>query len=207
MPAILKLDQVGLPAGTPGEARNDGLLTGAEITATSTGAGSSHSLEILWVPDGDTNTAASFAHPTGTTWTWTPTPGCPGTYLLRLTVDGDVQERTFRMLTPRLGLAVPALNELADPTGSLVNNGAAVLAASQDNAPETSVPPGAALQTAPASAGKPFSGGNYGGWYRLLRNQALRTEDLAAGREPMGFLFPDDAAQETLNPGLDTEIS
>ena len=40
MPAQILIDQAGLPAGTPGESRSDGLSTGAQVTLTSNARGS-----------------------------------------------------------------------------------------------------------------------------------------------------------------------
>lgn len=186
MPAILRIDQAGLALGTAGKTRSDGLLNGALVTLTSTGAGTTHVLQILWVPDGDTDALVSFVQLTGTTWSFTPSADAPGTYRLFLDVDGDQEVRELRVRTANLRLIVPALNELADPFASLIQKTAAEVDASEDNELETVMPP--ALSGLPqTSTPSPFLAGNYGGWYRWTRDTTIALEDRAAGLEPQGF--------------------
>lgn len=157
MTAIIKIDQTGLSAGVADQSREDGLDTGAQVQLTNVSPGSTSSWVLLWVPDADVNAVASLA-PAGSDATFTPTASVYGTYRVQLTVDAglvteSVSIRTFAILTPNKGFRIPALNERADDEASLVNNGAAILAASETNAP---------------IAGGPFASGNYGGWYAAL---------------------------------------
>lgn len=141
MPAIMRIDQAGLPAGTPGRARIDGLLTGALVTLTSIGGGSTHRFELLAVPPGAEASVATLTQINPTTWEFTPTVDAWGSYRIRLIVDEglgteSVQVRILAMLSPAAGILFPAWNETADPAGSLVNAGAQVLGRSENNAPD-----------------------------------------------------------------------
>jgi hypothetical protein len=186
MAAIIEITQAGLGAGTAGKSRSDGLLTGGKVTVDSVGPGAVHTLTLLWVPDGDAGFAATFLQVTPTQWTWDPTPGAPGTYIILLDVDGDTDIRVLRMRTANLAIIVPGLNELADPAANLTNNGAAEVAASLDNEDEIAVL--AALANLPPSLiPKPFLSGNYGGWYRWVRDITVQLDDRAAGGSPHGF--------------------
>lgn len=156
----MKIDQAGLPAGTAGRARTDGLGTGALVTLTSTGGGNTHRFELLWVPEDDTTAVASLA-PTGTpsVWTFSPTALAYGTYRIRLVVDEGLATesetiRVFRVRDPATGIALPAPNERADPSASLVNAGSSVIGRSEDNEVEAPV----------------FANGNWSGWYRVMRD-------------------------------------
>jgi hypothetical protein len=184
----LKFDQVGLvPAGLAGSSRSDGKLDGAQVTVTSTGGGAVHQAEMLWAPDGDKNGPVSFVQATATTWTFTPSPGCPGTYRIRLTVDGVIDStREFRVRTHVLGLVIPAVNELADPHASRANSGALFVAASEDNEIEPLVKPALSVDP-PSTSVAPFSGGSYAGWYKALRDSILTVEELATSLDPHGL--------------------
>jgi len=125
MASVMKIDQVGLPAGTDGRSRSDGLATGALVTLTAITAGTTHKFELLWVPPGDVNAVASLAA-TGvpSVWTFTPTAGVYGTYRIKHTVDEglgteDATIRTFGIRNP-CGVLVPAFNEKADEDASLI---------------------------------------------------------------------------------------
>lgn len=201
MAAIIRITQVGLGAGTDDKTRTDGLLTGGKVTVDSTGAGALHDLQLLWIPDGDAGFAASFVQTFPTQWTWVPTPGAPGTYIILLDVDGDTSIRLLRMRTANLGLMVLGLNELGDPAGSLLNNGAAVIAASQDNENELALLAALAALT-PTLIPKPFLTGNYGAWYRMLRDMAVELDDRAAGRTPQGFQAIDSLSELPVDTGL-----
>lgn len=174
MAAILKWDQVGLPAGTPGNSRDDGLDNGAVITMSSTGAGAVHALELLWVPDDDVSAEASFASASPTSWTMTPQAGRYGTYIARLTVDGEVTEHSFSILTPNFQLRIPGLNERASRIANLASAASpatkvALLKASTHNTPD---------------AGNPaFALGDYGGWYSAIRKLILAVDLLGAPTE------------------------
>ena len=201
MAAIIRITQVGLGAGTNDKARTDGLLTGGKVTVDSVGAGAVHDVQLLWIPDGDAGFAASFTQTLPTQWTWDPTPGAPGTYIILLDVDGETSIRLLRMRTANLGLMVLGLNELGDPTGSLLNNGAAVIAASQDNENEIALLAALADLT-PTLIPKPFLTGNYGAWYRMLRDMAVELDDRAAGRTPQGFQAIDSLSELPVDTGL-----
>lgn len=165
--AEMKIDQVGIPAGTNGRARSDGLADGSTVTLTATNPGATTAtFSLLWVPIGDTTAVATLA-PTGNplVWEFTPTADRPGTYRIQLVTDvglpseSDVSIRVFRVRTPA-GLAIPALNEVADPMASLLNHGAAVVAASEDNE---------------YVAGSPGTLGtfDYSGWFRTWHEMVM----------------------------------
>lgn len=164
MAAIIKIDQVGLPAGVADQSRSDGLATGAVVTLTSVSPGTSNTWALLWTPDADTTAYASLT-PSGVTATFTPTVGARGTYRIQLTVDGVVSIRTFSVRTAD-GLRIPALNEGASADASLINAGAGMIAVSETNEP---------------IAGTHFSGGSYGGWYSALVELYTKIGDIIAG--------------------------
>jgi hypothetical protein len=160
--ASLRID-VGASVGTPGESRNDGepgvLVT---VTALSVGA-TTRTLRFANIePHSDSSPA--LAHPTSTTWTFTPPADAYGrAYLLELVEDegretASTVRRTLRIPTENLGLLMPAPMETANPLASRQNNGPTVVAASNDNA-----------------------GGNYLGWSDHLSTW-LRTIDDQLGR-------------------------
>lgn len=169
MAASMIIDQAGLPAGTAGKARTDGLATGALVTLTSAGGGTTHRFQLLWAPTAAWATApASLTQTTPTTWTFTPPAGVYGTYRIELIVDEglsteDRQIRIFGVRTPVKGLRLPALNEIASSLATLLDNGADQIAASEAN--ENIV-------------GGPFAAGNYGGWYPELE---LAFDEIEAG--------------------------
>jgi hypothetical protein len=174
MPAILQIDQAGLPAGTPGVARSDGLDDGSLVTLTSTGGGSTHEARLLWVPPDDIAAAPSFVQATPTTWTFSPTARVYGGYRIELIVDEGLpsEDREIRIFGIRLhgsGALIPALNEIADPAASLVLAGAAQIAASENN--------------------EAFLGLQYTGWWEIFRTLAL---ELERGRAGTYYGFSDD---------------
>ena len=161
----MTINQAGLiPAGTPGQSRTDGMDTGALVTLTSTGQGSTHEFELDWVPVGDTTAVPSLAPISATAWTYTPTLNKYGTYRIRLVVDRllptRVEEvRLFAVRTSLKALRIPALNEFADPGANLVSTVppidlARYTKSSEDNAVDY---PDAQLNAYP-----------YAGWYRAL---------------------------------------
>jgi len=126
----LRIDQAGLAAGTPGRSRTDGLATGALVTLRNTGSGSTTLFRLLWVPPGDTTAVVSLVA-TGDpkVWTFSPTAARYGSYLIELIEDEGRsterrEQRVFVVRTPN-GLIIPALNELADPLASLLNQNVA----------------------------------------------------------------------------------
>lgn len=134
----MTIDQAGLPAGTAGRSRSDGLATGALVTLTSVTVGTTYKFQLLWVPPGDTNAVSSLAA-TGTPsiWTFTPTALKYGTYRIKLIVDEGLgtEETTIRTLGVKhpSGLLMPAFNEKADPDASLILNTADEIEASENN--------------------------------------------------------------------------
>ena len=135
MTATLRIVQAGLPGGPAynGLARTDGLDTGALVTLSSVGTGTLHDIRLLWVPSEDVNAVASFTPIGGNQWTFSPTPGVYGTYRIQIEVDGEVDELIFAIRTPRLRIVIPAFNERADEDATLLLNGAAQVAASENN--------------------------------------------------------------------------
>lgn len=141
MAAIMRVDIAGaFPAiGADGRARTDG-IPGAVVTLNSIGGGgSTHEFELLWVPVEDTTAEASLAV-TGDPLVWEFTFGAAaqGPYLVKLTVDRGLpteatQQRRVEIRSPEMNLSYPALNEVADPTASLVNQGAGVVDANDNN--------------------------------------------------------------------------
>lgn len=142
MASQIQIDQAGLaPAGSPGISRTDGLDDGSVVTLTNTGSGSTTLFRLLDVPLGDTTAAATLT-PTGgdpKVWEFTPTAGVFGTYLIELIEDQNqvtekTERRIFGIRLQPSGLLIPGLNEIADPTASLINDGAGPIEASDDNA-------------------------------------------------------------------------
>jgi hypothetical protein len=136
MASQILIDQVGLSSGVAGQARTDGLDTGALVTVTNTGSGTVTVFQLLWVPPGDTTAVSSLAA-TGDNkiWTFSPTAGVYGTYLIQLVEDGAaVETRAFAVRTPRHGLVIPALNERGSESSSLVSAGSTFIEAAENNA-------------------------------------------------------------------------
>lgn len=170
MSAQMLIDQAGLPAGTPGVARTDGLDTGALVTLESTGSGSTHEFRLLWTPTNDVTAVASLAPSSPTIWTFSPTALAYGTYRIELIVDEGLstesrQVRAFVVRTPNAGLIIPALNEVASPTASLENAGGDQIDASENNEPFG-----------------PFISGSYAGWWRAFEEWVLHIDGLSVVR-------------------------
>lgn len=162
---VIKIDQAGLPAGTAGRARSDGLDTGALVTLESTGPGGTHTFRLLWVPSGDTTAVGSLAV-TGNPriWTFSPTAGVYGSWLIELEVDGQRSRRVFGVRTPNLALLIPAFNEDADDDANLFLNGAAQVEASDNNEP---------YYRNPAI--------DYAGWWASLEDAFLSLDTVGGG--------------------------
>jgi hypothetical protein len=149
MAATIKFDQSGLPAGINNRSRSD-IVAGTAVTITSVTPGTVETCELLWKPPEDDTAVISGSSPT---WSIVPKVGTSGTYRIRLTVDGAIQIKTFTTLTPILALPIPAANEKADPTASLVKNTATEIDAAETN-----------------EAFSPFTGGSaWGTWPFLER--------------------------------------
>lgn len=141
MAASMQIDQAGLGAGTPGQARSDGLDDGSLVTLTSITVGTTYKFEFLWTPPGDVDAVSSLVQ-TGSpeVWTFSPTPGVYGNYRIHLVVDEGLPTeeetiRTFGIRTPA-GILIPGFNEKADEDASLLQNGAVEIEASENNEPE-----------------------------------------------------------------------
>jgi hypothetical protein len=161
MPAIMTIDQVGLPAGLAGFARTDGLATGALVTVTSVGGGSTSLVNLLWVPPTDTTAIASLVQTGPTTWEFLPTALVYGTYRIELITDEGLptesrQIRSFVIRTPNLGLIIPAANEIADNEATLLNNTLATIDRSEQN-----------------EAFAPFVTGSSWGWWRAMSEMIM----------------------------------
>lgn len=171
MSATITIDQVGLPAGVPDRSRTDGLATGAVVTLTNTGTGSTTRFQILWTPPGDTTAVMSLG-PTGpNTWTFVPTASQYGSYSVECIEDEGLptENRSTRKIvvrTPNLGLVIPALNERASFTASLVNKGPRQVAASLDNS--TDYP-------------SPLDVLDYAGWWRAYHELFMAVDSGGGG--------------------------
>lgn len=157
MPLRIKISQVGLPAGTPGVSRTDGLATGALVTLEDVEGTGNSSFHLLWGPPADTNSLASLAPSVDPDiWTFTPTAGLYDTFLIELREHGvPVERRIFGIRTPNQHLLIPALNERASRHASWDNDGTDEIELSENNAvdfPDTSLNAYA-----------------YAGWWRSLR--------------------------------------
>lgn len=143
----LRIDQVGLSAGTPGVARNDGLSTGAKVTLTDTAAGGMTLFELLWVPVGDTSARASLAASNDShVWSFTPSTGVFGPYRIRLThTVGAIVTSEVRIfgIADDSNFVPPAPGERSDPNASLLNAiDPAVIARCERNWPTSHFPAG-----------------------------------------------------------------
>ncbi len=171
MPAIIQIDQAGLPAGVAGFARTDGLATGALVTLESTGGGATARFELLWAPPDDTTAVASLVATGPTTWTFSPDVAVYGTYRILLVVNEGLptesrQIRCFVIRTPNRGLIIPAANEVADPSATILTAGATTIDRSEQNEPFA-----------------PFALGSSWGWWRAL-SEAIMAADNSGGGVP-----------------------
>lgn len=163
--ATIKFDQVGLESpGVMDKTRIDGSDSGGEVTITGSEAGTA---QLLWAPIEDDSAFSSLHQVSPTVWKFTPSSGVYGTYRVKFIPTSNpagATVRLFAILTPVLGLRIPALNERSDPNASLINSGAAVVAASEYNRNGEGV----------------FEDGDYGGSYTAVASLMQKVEDLAA---------------------------
>lgn len=163
MPAIMILDQATLaPPGVADQARIDGLSGGQVVTLESTAHISTFTFDLLWVGlHGviDTTSVASLAPSGPTTFDFTPTVGSFGSWAIQLTTDVGTADEAVSVRIFGIVEAgkerIPAPQEQGDPTGSLINDGPAVIARSWMNAPEVV---------------GPFLLGTWAPWWRALAN-------------------------------------
>lgn len=174
MASQLKIDQSGLSAGLAGVSRTDGKDDGSLVTLTNTGSGATTRFRILDAPLGDVDAVATLA-PTGDSkiWTFTPTTGKHGTFLIELVEDlGQPTEKTERRIfgvrLPSSGLLIPALNEHASPSASLANAGPAQIEASDNNALDYSTHPD-------------LNDRRYSGWWRSIYELFTQADAALAG--------------------------
>ncbi len=165
----MKIDQATLaPAGTAGKARTDGKSGGQLVTLTNTGSGSTTRFRLLDVALGDTTAVSSLVQTLPKVWTFSPTAARYGTYLCELIEDEGLptekrEQRVFGIRLPISGLLIPGLNEIGDPTASLVNAGAGPIAAAVNNADDYTS--NANLNTR-----------RYAAWWRMLAELHLKVE-------------------------------
>jgi hypothetical protein len=183
----LKIGQAGLPPGTPGRSRTDGKADGALVTLENVDPNGVTTIRLLWGPPDDTTAAPSLA-PTGAdVWTFSPTAGCYGTYLIELLEDGlPVDCRILGIRTPSKHLLIPAFNEVASKFASWVNDGDDQVALSQNNATDYA---NAALDALP-----------YAGWWRS-QHELYRAVESAGGVGPTGPTGPTGPISEPLYYG------
>jgi hypothetical protein len=126
MAADIIFNQVGLtPVATNPGARTDGLQTGGRITVRNS-TGRDCSVQLLWIPPGDSTALASLTQAAGDTWEFDPTAAVAGTFKVKLTEDIGLPSensiiRVFAIRTAK-GLVLPALNEAGDRNVSLASS-------------------------------------------------------------------------------------
>lgn len=173
MSALLKIDQVGLPAGVAGQARTDGKADGSRVTLTNTGSGSSTVFRLLWTPPDDTNSVATLI-PTGDpkVWQFDPSPNVYGSWLIELVQNEgqqtEIRERRVFGVRSFAGFLVPALNEQGDKNASLVLATTAQIEAANNNA--TDYP---ARSNEPSS---PLNARPWASWWRALHEMFAALE-------------------------------
>jgi hypothetical protein len=145
MSAIIKLDQVGIPAGVAGLARDDGLATGAVVTLTSMSHVSTFRFRLLWVglmPSEDTTSVPTLAPSGPSSYSFTPTVGVYGSWLVELTTDEGTlaEDRSTKVFAIKQvgGIRIPAPNEKGTPDASLAKNTAQEVSRADFNQPEAS---------------------------------------------------------------------
>jgi len=157
MAATLKFDQIGKPGGDNNRSRED-ITPGLAVQITNVFPGAANSLELLWKPPEDDTAVINGADPN---YTIVPKVGTDGTYLFRLTVDGDFIDLTFSTVTALFALPIMAPNEKADPTASLINNGEPQIVRSNRN-----------------EAFGPFTAGSAFGWWPVVVRWFRKLESL-----------------------------
>lgn len=165
--ATIKFDQVGLtPSGVAGKTRSDGLANGAQVTITTSEAGT---VQFLWVPIDDNSAVSSLSQTSPTTWTFTPSSNAYGTYRVKFTATANPAITTVRLFVVRTptGLRIPALNERASSNASLINHGTDIVTASEFN--ENGL------------GDTPFQNGDYSGWWSALSELFMAVDNLTAG--------------------------
>lgn len=164
----MKIDQLGQPAGVPGQARLDG-LSDVKVTLTDTTPGGQSYFELLYVPDDDTTAVSSLASDftlalDGHKWTFTPNTVTGGPYRLyhrHIAPDGTVyEERHIFGIADTSGVVSIAPGEGSDPGASMATAELPnVIARCERNVPTSRWPLGQPF----GWAGTPLSTGGGGG--------------------------------------------
>lgn len=145
MAASILFDQVGIPAGVAGQARTDGLDTGAVVTVTNA-SGQACRCEFWWKPPDDATAALVQNLPNQ--WEFTPTASNHGEYIVRMIeAEGTANEtediKVFGIRLPNSGLLITGLNSRGDTAINLSSTAAEKTAAaiiSFNNEPLTEDP-------------------------------------------------------------------
>lgn len=168
MTATIIFDQIGLPAGVPGEARSDGLSNGATVTVTN-GSGQPCRCEFWWKPPDDT--VAVLAQLSDVQWEFDPQPSRYGEYVVRMIeAEGTAQEtediKAFGIRYSVSGLLLPALNSRGDPNVNLSSTTAEKVAAAVASFQNESLPDAPTI--------------NYANWWQSMRELYEQVEALSA---------------------------
>lgn len=140
MAAFVRIDQTGLSTGVAGKSRTVGLANGAQVTITNTNPNSKRSnMRLLAWPVGDSTANATLTRVSDNVFTFTPTASKYGTFRIEVTENPGtalqrVEVRIFGVRLPS-GLLIPAPNERANPSASMLTSDASSLVdESEDNA-------------------------------------------------------------------------
>jgi hypothetical protein len=120
MPAVMKINQIGIVEGTADVSRSDGLMDGSEVEIINVYPGAINKCELVSAPTADDEAVSSFGEYEGA-WYFTPKRGVWGSYRFRLIVDGAMSEREFAIRSPSRGLRCPTINTRANPAAHLAN--------------------------------------------------------------------------------------
>jgi hypothetical protein len=148
--------------------------------------GGANAVRILWKPSADAaSVVVDFG---GGVFKFSPTPNVYGTWIIQIEVDGVTDEMVFGIRTPRLGILIPAFNEIADPTASLFLNGPTQAALSQNNEPYAANP---AI--------------NYAGWWPAMEDAMLKID--ALGRVNDSVTFADSPYTAAVGEYIEVDTS
>jgi hypothetical protein len=111
------------PPGVSNRSRSDGLSGGQLVTITTDVPGT---VTFVDVPPDDTSAVSSLASTSSTTWTFNPTVGVYGSWLVQLVPTNPVippVRRLFAVRTPNKALRIPGFNEKANVNATLATGG------------------------------------------------------------------------------------
>lgn len=172
----IRIDQAGLPPGTPGKSRTDGKADGSLVTLINEDPSGFTQFRLLWGPPDDTTARSTLAPSSPDVWTFSPTAGTYGSYIVELLEDGlPTETRIFGVRLPTSRLLVPGLNERASKTASWINDGDDQSELSQNNA---------------VDFGAPLDAHDYAGWWRSQHELYSKVEALAASPGGAGTVGP-----------------